>query len=104
MNLKSRFKAALGAASLVGVLAVLSLGSTAAPAGGATLPNCTAADNLEAIINDSGSMAGTDADRFRVDMVNILAALNPAKTMGGVEFGSDAAPLFFAKPIGPNLG
>jgi von Willebrand factor type A domain-containing protein len=68
------------------------------------LPNCTSADNLEAIIDDSGSMAGTDADRFRVDMVNILAALNPTKTMGGVEFGSDAVPLFFAKPIGPNLG
>ena len=35
---------------------------------------------------------------------NILATLNPAKTMGGVEFGSDAVSLFVAKPIGPNLG
>ena len=104
MNLDSRFKAALGVASIAGLLGVLAIGGTAAPAGGATLPNCTIADNLEAIIDDSGSMAGTDADRFRVDMVNILASLNPTKTMGGVEFGTDAVPLFFAKPIGPNLG
>ena len=104
MNFDSRIKAAVGTASLVGLLAALAIGGGASGAGAAPLPNCTAADNLEAIIDDSGSMAGTDASRFRVDMVNILATLNPTKTMGGVEFGSDAVPLFLAKPIGPNLG
>ena len=103
MNFDSRIKAVVGVASLVGLLAVLAAGGSSS-AGAAPLPNCTVANNLEAIIDDSGSMSITDDNRFRVDMVNILATLNPDKTMGGVEFGSDAVPLFFAKPIGPNLG
>ncbi len=100
----SRIKAVIGTVSVVGLLSALAIGGGTSGAGAATLPNCTAADNLEAIIDDSGSMAVTDDQRFRVDMVNILATLNPAKTMGGVEFGSDAVSLFLAKPIGPNLG
>src|SRR5262245_45157586 len=104
MHLDSRTKAVAGVASLAAVIAGLMVGGSASSAGAATLPNCTVANNLEAIIDDSGSMAITDDQRFRVDMVNILATLNPDKTMGGVEFGSDAVPLFFAKPIGPNLG
>jgi hypothetical protein len=104
MKFDSRLKAVVGTASAVALLAALTMGSGASGAGAATLPNCTVADNLEAIIDDSGSMALTDSSRFRVDMVNILATLNPDKTMGGVEFGSDAVPLFLAKPIGPNLG
>jgi von Willebrand factor type A domain len=104
MNFDSRLKALVGTASLVGLLAVLAIGSGTSGAGAAPLPNCTVAKNLEAIIDDSGSMAITDDQRFRVDMVNILATLNPDKTMGGVEFGSDAVPLFLASPIGPNLG
>jgi hypothetical protein len=103
MNFDSRFKAVAAAASTVALLAVLAMGSGASGAGAAPLPNCAVANNLEAIIDDSGSMSFTDADRFRVDMVNILAALNPTKEMGGVEFGSDAVPLFLANPIGPNL-
>ena len=104
MNFDSRLKAVVGAAATVGLLAALAIGGGASSAGAAPLPNCTVANNLEAIIDDSGSMAVTDDQRFRVDMVNILATLNPDKTMGGVEFGSDAVPLFLAKPIGPNLG
>jgi hypothetical protein len=104
MHFDSRLKAAAGAASAVALLAVLAIGGGASGAAAAPIPNCTVADNLEAIIDDSGSMSVTDSNRFRVDMVNILATLNPDKTMGGVEFGSDAVPLFFAKPIGPNLG
>ena len=72
---------------------------------GGDLPNCTAADNLEAIIDDSGSMAVTDDQRFRVDMVNILADAQPGED-DGRESSSAATPtsLFLAKPIGPNLG
>jgi von Willebrand factor type A domain len=102
MHLDSRIKALVGAVSAVGLLAALAVGGTSS-AGAAPLPNCTVANNLEAIIDDSGSMSITDDQRFRVDMVNILAALNPDKSMGGVEFGSDAVPLFLANPIGPNL-
>ena len=87
----------------MGLLAVLAAGGSSS-AGAAPLPNCTVANNLEAIIDDSGSMSLTDDNRFRVDMVNILATLNPDKGMGGVEFGSDAVPLFLANPIGPSLG
>ncbi len=104
MHLDSKLKALVGTASLVGLLAVLAVGGGAGSAGAAPLPNCTVANNLEAIIDDSGSMSLTDDQRFRVDMVNILATLNPDKSMGGVEFGSDAVPLFLANPIGPNLG
>jgi von Willebrand factor type A domain-containing protein len=103
MNFDSRVKAVVGTASLIGLLAALAMGGGASGAGAASLPNCTVANNLEAIIDDSGSMSITDDQRFRVDMVNILAALNPDKEMGGVEFGSDAASLFLANPIGPNL-
>jgi hypothetical protein len=103
MHLDSRIKALVGAVAAVGLLSALAVGGSSS-AGAATLPNCTVANNLEAIIDDSGSMSITDDQRFRVDMVNILAALNPDKAMGGVEFGSDAVPLFLANPIGPNLG
>src|SRR4051794_12770114 len=102
MHLDSRIKALAGTVSAIALLAALAMGGTSS-AGAATLPNCTPANNLEAIIDDSGSMSITDDQRFRVDMVNILAALNPDKSMGGVEFGSDAVPLFLASPIGPNL-
>jgi hypothetical protein len=104
MHFDSRWKALAGTASAVALLAALAIGGGASGAGAATLPNCTVANNLEAIIDDSGSMSLTDDQRFRVDMVNILASLNPTKEMGGVEFGSDAVPLFLANPIGPNLG
>jgi hypothetical protein len=103
MRFDSRIKATSGTVIVAALLGALIAGGTSS-AGAAPLPNCTVANNLEAIIDDSGSMSGTDPDRFRVDMVNILATLNPDKEMGGVEFGSDATPLFLAKPIGPNLG
>lgn len=103
MHFVSRFKAVAGIGSLVALLAALAAGGSSS-AGAATLPNCTVANNLEAIIDDSGSMAITDPDRFRADMVDILASFNPDKTMGGVQFGTDASALFAPAPVGPNLG
>jgi von Willebrand factor type A domain len=103
MRLDSRIKAVAAATGAVGLLAVLAVGGSASSAGAATLPNCTPASNLEAIIDDSGSMAGTDPDRFRADLVDILANFNTGKTMGAVQFGSDATPLFGPVPIGANL-
>jgi von Willebrand factor type A domain len=104
MHLDSRWKAAAATAATAGLLAALLAGSGASSAGAAPLPNCTPATNLEAIIDDSGSMAGTDPDRFRADLVDILATFNPDKSMGAVQFGSDASVLFAPGPIGPNLG
>jgi hypothetical protein len=102
MHLDSRLKAAAAAVASAGLLAALLLGGAASNAG-AQAP-CTPANNLEAIIDDSGSMSGTDSDRFRVDLVNILASLNREKSMGAVQFGSDASALFAPAQIGPNLG
>lgn len=104
MHFDSRLKAAVAAAASAGLLAVLLAGGSASSAGAQTLPNCNPATNLEAIIDDSGSMNGTDPDRFRADLVDILATFNTDKTMGAVQFGSDASVLFSPSPIGPNLG
>ena len=103
MHFDSRIKALAGTASAVALLAALAVGGTSS-AGAATLPNCTVANNLEAIIDDSGSMSFTDPQRFRADMVDILATFNQDKTMGGVQFGSDASVLFAPAPVGANLG
>jgi hypothetical protein len=100
--LDSRLKAAVAAAASAALLAALLAGGAATNAG-AQAP-CTPATNLEAIIDDSGSMNGTDPDRFRADLVDILATFNPEKTMGAVQFGSDASALFAPAQIGPNLG
>ncbi len=78
--------AALGAATAL---------TTAAGAGAqATAQACTPAGNIEAIIDDSGSMAGTDAGLLRVRGMKLFLANNEPKTLGAVEFGSDAARLF----------
>jgi hypothetical protein len=103
MHFDSRIKALTGTVSAVALLAALAVGGSST-AGAATLPNCTVAKNLEAIIDDSGSMSITDPARFRADMVDILATFNQDKTMGGVQFGSDATALFAPAPVGPNLG
>jgi len=103
MHLDSRLKAAAAVAASAGLLIALSAGGAASSAGAAPLPNCTPATNLEAIIDDSGSMAGTDPDRFRADLVDILATFNPDKSMGAVQFGTDASVLFAPAPVAPNL-
>jgi von Willebrand factor type A domain-containing protein len=103
MHLDSRLKAAVAVAGSAGLLLALAAGGGASSAGAAPLPNCTPATNLEAIIDDSGSMAATDPDRFRADLVDILATFNPDKSMGAVQFGTDASVLFAPAPIGPNL-
>lgn len=103
MRLDSRLKAALATASLAGLLIALTAGGTATSAGAAPLPNCTVAQNIEGIIDDSGSMAGNDSDNYRADLLEALAFFNQDKTMGAALFGSDAAPLFGPVPVGPNF-
>ena len=102
MHFNARMKALAGTLSLVAVLTALAAGG-ASSAGAAPLPNCTVANNLEAIIDDSGSMSFTDPQRFRADMVDILATFNQDKIMGAVQFGSDASVLFSPAPVGANL-
>jgi hypothetical protein len=57
---------------------------------------CQRATNFEAIIDDSGSMSGSDPSKFRTKLLDTFANIgaNNGKTLGGVEFGSTANPLF----------
>jgi hypothetical protein len=73
---------------------------------------CTKATNVEAIIDDSGSMDATDPDLLRVrGMKLLIGSLSSATTLGAVEFGGNffaddptppADTLFPPEAIGPN--
>jgi hypothetical protein len=101
MQIDSRIKAAVGTASLVGLLAALSVGGSAAASPQAHASACKKATNIEAIIDDSGSMDFTDPSKFRTTLLDAFAALqqNQGKTLGGIEFGDSADVLFAPAPI-----
>jgi hypothetical protein len=96
MHLDPRFKAVLGTVSLVGLLAALAAGGSASAAPEAHAAACQKATNIEAIIDDSGSMFDTDFDKNRTRLLDAFAALqqNNGKILGGVEFGDTADELF----------
>lgn len=87
---------ALRAAALAAVVCA------AAPA--AASAACTPKSNLEAIVDDSSSMSLNDPDNLRVRAMELLIGTqgNEQRTLGAVEFGTDAAPLFGPAPIGQN--
>lgn len=98
------------AATMVALLAVAVM---AAPSGAATgagaSASCTPKTNIEAIIDDSGSMGFTDESRLRVQAMDLLINALPAQTqLGAVEFGSElfekpaADTLFPPEPVGAN--
>ncbi len=78
---------------------------------------CAPVTNVEAIIDDSGSMEYTDPNRLRVQAMDLLIQTLPrSTTLGAVEFGSGfegipgilegtpaASTLFPPEPIGPNV-
>lgn len=82
----------------------------AAPAGAGSPPAhaaaCTKAGNIEAIIDDSGSMAVTDPNTLRVKGLKLLInTLSPSTLLGAVEFGSGspgADTVFAPAAVGPN--
>ena len=86
--------------SIVSAVAALAaaLGAPAAHAA------CTPKTNLEAIIDDSGSMSFSDPSDLRIRAMELLIDTqgNEKRTLGAVEFGSDAAPLFGPALIGQN--
>src|SRR6478672_3425003 len=93
------------------VAALLTMGiatsaATAAPTASAA---CTPASNVEAIVDDSISMEFTDANRLRVQAMDLLIdTLGKGTTLGAVEFGSEgfetpaADTVFPPQPVGPN--
>jgi hypothetical protein len=102
------------------VLLILLTGVFAADASAAPIARgsagCTPVTNIEAIIDDSGSMEVTDPVRLRVQAMDLLIqTLPPATTLGAVEFGSGiegipgvfegipaASTVFPPEPISPN--
>jgi hypothetical protein len=92
-----RIALALALTGLVS-LGVLGVGSATAGDGPAvaSAPNCVPAKNIEAIIDDSGSMAGSDPSRFRTQLINAFASIssNNGRIFGGIEFGTTANNLF----------
>jgi hypothetical protein len=99
---------------LASMMAVSLAGAVMATPSGAVggkiaLASCAPATNIEAIVDDSGSMALSDENRLRVQGLDLLINTLPSGTqLGAVEFGSGfleqpaADTLFPPEPVGPN--
>ncbi|TQK69172.1 VWA domain-containing protein [Nocardioides sp. SLBN-35] len=89
------------AGGLVATSLVAAAPATAAPPARAAA--CAPAANIQAIIDDSGSMSGTDPDRLRVQAMNLLVdALAPSRILGATEFGSVEDNVFAPAAVGPS--
>jgi len=96
-------------AAMAALLAMAVLAAPSGAAGGATVSaSCTPKTNIEAIVDDSGSMSFTDSSRLRVQAMDLLINALPTQTqLGAVEFGSEfekpaADTVFPPEPVGPN--
>jgi hypothetical protein len=113
--MKSISKAAV-AVALSGLLVVAFFVSSAGAASATASAACTPKTNIEAIVDDSGSMTVTDPNTLRVQALDLLIkTLPPSTTLGAVEFGSGiegipgiyegipaASTIFLPEPIAPN--
>ena len=105
----SRLSVATAAAALVAAIAIPNGGTAAATRAHASA-GCAPATNIEAIIDDSGSMAGTDPNTLRVKGLKLLInTLSTGTFLGAVEFGGgffsstpSADTVFKPEPVGPN--
>jgi hypothetical protein len=103
-----------GVAVLLVVIPIDAPSVSAAPPAGASASSCTRASDIEAIVDDSGSMEITDPNRLRVQAMNLLIdTLDPKTQLGAVEFGSGieipgivsnppADTVFPPEPVGAN--
>jgi von Willebrand factor type A domain len=106
MRRVARFFVGAGVAGLLAMSTATS-GATAAPSASAA---CAKATNVEAIIDDSGSMAITDPNRLRVQAMDLLInSLDSSTSLGSVEFGGSifenepsADTVFPPEAVGPN--
>jgi hypothetical protein len=94
---------------LAGAVGVVAIGAViAAPAGGTppagAAATCRPASNIEAIIDDSSSMGFTDPSRLRLSAVDLLMRTqgNERRSLGAIEFGTDARFLFNPVPMAAN--
>jgi hypothetical protein len=93
-----------------GLIVVAAAAPSSGSASGVRAAACTKVGSIEAIIDDSGSMGGTDPNRLRVQAMDLLInALDAKTTLGAIEFGSSFDPatpsadvVFPAEPVGPN--
>jgi hypothetical protein len=105
MRIDSRMKAAAGTAAAVGLLAAMAAGGPASASPGAhSSQGCTPSRDVEAIIDDSGSMSGSDPSNFRAKLMAAYVDLggNQGKQLGAVKFSSGnpaASVLFPPQPI-----
>lgn len=103
---RKQLSVAFGIAVMISALFAFNTG------GASAATTCVPAGNIEAIIDDSGSMGGTDSNVNRAEALKILISKsgNAKKTLGAIEFGSafsttdpPAATTVFAPAlIGPN--
>jgi hypothetical protein len=103
-----------GAVALLLTALIAAPGAVAAPLATASASGCKPASNIEAIVDDSGSMDVTDPDKLRVQAMNLLIDdLSPGTQLGAIEFGSGfeipgfisqpaANTVFSPEPVGPN--
>jgi hypothetical protein len=87
----------LGAIPVLAATTALAVtgGAAAAPTATSSAA-CTKATNVEAIIDDSGSMSVTDPSSNRTELINVMNSLsgNAGKKLGAIEFGDTADTLF----------
>jgi hypothetical protein len=99
--MRSRLLAVAGAG-----LAALATAATAGAGeqGSAAQGGCQPKTNVEAIVDDSQSMLFNDQNELRVRAMELFidSPGNERRTLGAVEFGSDAASVFPPTRIGPN--
>jgi uncharacterized protein YegL len=111
-SMKPRRIALAGTGGVAALALALAPAATADPTALAAA-SCTPVSNIEAIIDDSGSMAGTDIGKLRVAALNLLIDTpgNERITLGAVEFGGAfgfpgeppaADTVFPPQLIGPN--
>lgn len=88
-------------------MVVVAVPGGAASGGASASAGCTPKTNVEAIVDDSGSMSFTDEHRLRVQAMDLLInALSTQTQLGAVEFGSElfekpaADTVFPPEPVG----
>ena len=102
----------IAGAVVTGAAAVAVVPPSAASTPRAHAAGCVRASDIEAIIDDSGSMLATDRDKLRVKGLKLLInTLSPGTRLGAVEFGGKffsgdpsvaSDTVFSPEPVGAN--